>query len=40
LLDQGVIQLGCRLPEQRLHRRQVLNAWIDPLGRKRHGLAS
>jgi len=40
LLDQGVIQLGCRLPAQRLHHRQVLNEWIEPLGRNRHAVAA
>jgi|GEM_PF-147757 len=40
LLDQGAIQLGCRLPSQRLQHRQILNEWIEPLGRKRHALAA
>jgi hypothetical protein len=39
LLDQGAIQLGCRLSPQRLHHHQVLNDWIEPLGRRRHGLS-
>jgi hypothetical protein len=36
LLDQGGIQLGCRLSPQRLHHRKVRNEWIEPLGRRRH----
>ena len=37
LLDQGGIQLGCRLAPQRLHHRKVRTEWIEPLGRRRHG---
>jgi len=40
LLDQGTIQLGCRLPGQRLHHRRILNEWIEPLGRRRHAMAA
>jgi hypothetical protein len=36
LLDEGTIQLGCRLSRQRLQHRQVANDWIEPLGRRRH----
>jgi hypothetical protein len=36
LLDQGGIQLGCRLSSQLLHHRRVRNEWIEPLGRRRH----
>ena len=36
LLDQGGIQLGCRLSTQCLHHRRVRNEWIEPLGRRRH----
>ena len=36
LLDQGGIQLGCRLSTQRLHHRRVRNEWIEPLGRRCH----
>lgn len=36
LLDQGSIQLGCRLSPQGLHHRQVVNDWIEPLGGSRH----
>jgi hypothetical protein len=35
LLDQGQIQLGCRIAPDRQRQRQVLNGWIDPLGRHR-----
>ena len=35
LLDQGAIQLGCRLSRQRLHHQQVLHDWVEPLGRRR-----
>ena len=35
LLDDGQIQLGCRVSPQRLQHRQVLNEWIEPLGRRR-----
>lgn len=40
LLDQGGIQLGCRLSPQLLHQRQVRNEWIEPLGRRRHAHAA
>jgi hypothetical protein len=39
LLDEGVIQLGCRLSPQRLRHREVLVNWIEPLGRRRHATA-
>ncbi len=39
LLDEGAIQLGCRLSPQRLHHRDVLENWIEPLGRRRHAMA-
>ena len=35
LLDQGQIQLRCRIAPDRQRQRQVLNEWIDPLGRHR-----
>jgi hypothetical protein len=35
LLDQGQIQLGCRVAPQLQRHRQVLNEWIEPLGRRR-----
>ena len=38
LLDQGQIRLGCRVaPHWRRHR-QVMNEWIEPLGRRRNSL--
>jgi hypothetical protein len=37
LLDQGAIQLGCRLPAARTHHELVREQWIEPLGRRRHG---
>ena len=36
LMDQGQINLGCRLPEPMLHHQTVLVDWIEPLGRRRH----
>ena len=36
LLDEGQIQLGCRVAPQRLHRRQLLNEWFEPLGQRRN----
>jgi len=38
LLDQGAIQLGCRLSPVKLHHDTVRNEWIEPLGRRRRGL--
>ena len=35
LLDQGQINLGCRLREPVLRHKTVLNDWIEPLGRRR-----
>lgn len=40
LLDQGAIQLGCRLPARRLHHLQIRQEWIEPLGRRRHQAAA
>lgn len=36
LIDQGQINLGCRLPRRLLQHQQVLQEWIEPLGRRRH----
>ncbi len=36
LIDQGDIQLGCRLPTAKLHNDSVREHWIEPLGRRRH----
>jgi len=35
LLDEGQIQLGCRVAPHWLRHRQMLNDWIEPLGRRR-----
>ena len=35
LMDQGQINLGCRLPEPMLRHQEVLVDWIEPLGRRR-----
>jgi len=35
LLDEGQIQLGCRVAPHLQRHRQVLNEWIEPLGRRR-----
>ena len=35
LLDQGAIQLGCRLSPTKLHHAAVRDGWIEPLGRRR-----
>ncbi len=36
LMDQGAIQLGCRLPGAKLQHDQVREYWIEPLGQTRH----
>ena len=36
LMDEGEIQLGCRLPSVINHHQQVRQDWIEPLGRRRH----
>ena len=36
LLDQGSIQLGCRLDPAKLRHDMVREQWIEPLGRRRH----
>jgi hypothetical protein len=40
LLDEGQINLGCRIPSRVIHHKQVLNDWIEPLGRRRHAASS
>ncbi|QEY31088.1 hypothetical protein EVJ50_01275 [Synechococcus sp. RSCCF101] len=46
LLDQGSVQMGCRLQpggrQNRDHQALIRDQWIEPLGRRRHrpGLAS
>lgn len=39
LLDEGQINLGCRIPIRAVHHNQVLHDWIEPLGHKRHAAA-
>jgi hypothetical protein len=36
LMDEGRINLGCRIPSVVLHHTLVRNHWIEPLGRRRH----
>jgi hypothetical protein len=36
LLDQGSIQLGCRLSGAKTRHDAVREQWIEPLGRRRH----
>jgi hypothetical protein len=36
LIDAGQINLGCRLPARLVQHHQILNDWIEPLGRRRH----
>ena len=36
LMDEGAIQLGCRLPAAMNHHQHVCKDWIEPLGRRRH----
>jgi len=33
LMDEGQVNLGCRVSQGRLHHREVLVDWIEPLGR-------
>ena len=35
LVDEGQINLGCRLPSRLVQHKLVLNEWIEPLGRRR-----
>ncbi|MFM7547561.1 MAG: hypothetical protein ACKO8I_01555 [Cyanobacteriota bacterium] len=35
LLDQGQIQMGCRVAPHGQRHRQVLDEWFEPLGRRR-----
>ena len=39
LIDEGSVNLGCRIPSRLLQHKQVTNDWIEPLGRRRHQLA-
>ena len=36
LMDEGAIQLGCRLPAAMNHHQHIRKDWIEPLGRRRH----
>lgn len=36
LIDQGKIQLGCRLPLTKPNNDIIREHWIEPLGRHRH----
>ena len=36
LIDDGQINLGCRIPSSLNHHKQVLDEWIEPLGRNRN----
>jgi hypothetical protein len=36
LMDEGAIQLGCRLPSVKIQHDQVREYWIEPLGDHRH----
>ena len=36
LIDNGQINLGCRIPSSLRHHKQVLDEWIEPLGRNRN----
>jgi hypothetical protein len=35
LIDQGQVNLGCRIPSRVMQHKQILNDWIEPLGRRR-----
>ena len=35
LMDEGQINLGCRLPGRLVQHKVVVNEWIEPLGRRR-----
>ena len=36
LIDDGQINLGCRIPLSLHHHKQILDEWIEPLGRNRN----
>jgi hypothetical protein len=40
LVDEGQINLGCRIPTRVMQHRQVLVDWIEPLGRRRRATAA
>ncbi len=35
LIDEGQVNLGCRISARVMRHRQILNEWIEPLGRRR-----
>ena len=35
LIDEGQVNLGCRIPGRVMRHRQIRNEWIEPLGRRR-----
>jgi len=39
MLDEGQINLGCRIPSRVIHYKHVLIDWIEPLGCWRHTAA-
>ncbi len=34
LMDEGLVNLGCRISSRWLHHREVLIDWIEPLSRR------
>jgi hypothetical protein len=40
LVDEGQINLGCRLPSRLVQHKLVFNEWIEPLGRRRGRAAA
>ena len=40
LVDEGQINLGCRIPSRVMQHKEVLNQWIEPLGRRRHAAST
>lgn len=40
LLDQGLVNPGCRLPSRLLRHKLISKDWIEPLGRRRHALTA
>ena len=40
LMDEGVVNPGCRIPSRLLHHRAIANDWIEPLGRRRGTAAA
>jgi hypothetical protein len=40
LIDEGQINLGCRLPSRLVRHKQILVDWIEPVGRRRNRAAA